>query len=888
MSKSTVTSAGHAAVLNYDTPQRRSRAEELTALLGQAIDNTDHLKLRDHVHRLAGAGLAVLFIAPHSKVPSDCRTSCRKLADDKAAQDAARAAGRSNWKKVKSPSGVSLATTDIAVLDGYLDEYVKTWGPDCSVNLAVAMGPSRLVVVDCDTKAQTEAFLTDAGEPLDIPPTVTSPGSLDPQGNWVHEPGNGHYWFVVPDGVELPAGSNSMTVRGEDGQDGYAVKWGDNTYVLIPPSTRKEGPYAGSGPAGELPNTLLDMITQHGRQRAQRAGRGRERALGDEDPITRYFAEVPWWEILEPTVWMNTGKSDNCGCDIWTAPGLHASPKSATAHEVGCSTFTDSPDPPLMVWTDHDVEPFERYLTGGIRTVSRFQAHAAIHHGGNEAAAIEELDLDDLVTLGERVTINPDDATDDATRGELIREMFGGEPLPLRVGGLPPFPVHALPPVLRKMAEAAAAEIEVDTAMTAPMSIAAVSGAINGYAEVKVRPGWVENGVTYTLVLLGSGERKSAAFKTMFNGPLTAVERELTARYWEPELAQPEPDSPFVVPVEPDLGETSPPQLLASDVTAEALARRMQDNGGNIVVGDAEGDVFDILLGMYTHTPSLNLYLKSYTGEDVRIDRANKPSIRLDRPSLTICITTQLEVWQKALGNERFLSKGLVARMEFVYPKTRQEIVEARGRLNRTRVVPAEVSDEYRQTIMSLAMDARERGMSTAEFAPAAQMRIASYGREIEDRTWDPEGDLHFGALKAWGAKCAGRVARRALHLHLADVMAVSGVYGIGDLIQLDAVEKAIEIEEWVIANVRAAFGLSTTGDVSQQDAVEVLDWLHREHAKAPLHPVSQRELLRRGPRTTRQRTKLAPVLELLDDLNWVKRTKHGKADVLWLYPTAQ
>lgn len=840
------------------TPVEPTRAEVLTQLLSQGIDNADHDKVRDYVHRLGGAGVAVLPIIPGAKVPV-------------------------GWTGEDGGKGVNLASTDIAVLDGYLDRYVKQFKGPSAINLAVSAAPSRMVFVDCDTKAQTAAFLADDGS--EAPVTVSSPGTQALDGTWTHEPGNGHYWFTVPESVELPTGTDTMTV-GTD--DGYAVKWG-NTYVLIPPSTRKEGSYAASGPVRELPNWLLDRITQHGAQRAQRAVKSRQQALDADDPITRWGAEVTWAEILETTDWVNTGKSDNCGCDTWTAPGLHATDKSATAHEFGCSVRSDSVDPPLHIWTDHDIEPFTEMVANHGNSVTRLRAYSAIHHAGDVGAVIEDLGLhSEPVTLGEKVAINPDDAPDGAARAERIREMFGGEPLPLKVGGLPPFPVHALPPVLRNMAQAAAVEIEVDTAMTAPMSIAAVSGAINGYAEVQVRPGWVENGVTYTLVLLGSGERKSAAFKTMFNGPLTAVEKELTARYREPELVQPDPESPFVVPADLDVAVTPLPRLLAADVTAEALARRMEENGGNMVVGDAEGDVFEILLGMYGDKPSLNLYLKSYTGEDVRIDRANKPAIRLDNPSLTICITTQLEVWQKALGNERFLSKGLVARMEFVYPKTRQEIVEARGRSDRTRAVPAEVSDEYRQTIMRLAMDARGRGMSTAEFTPAGQMRIAGYGREIEDRTWDPEGDLHVGALRAWGAKCAGRVARRALHLHLADLMAVKGAYGIDDLIQLDTVEKAIEIEEWVIANVRAAFGLSTTGDVSLQDAVEVLDWLCREHAKAPLHPVSQRELVRRGPRPTRQRSKLGPVLELLDDLNCVKRAKDGKADVLWLYPTAQ
>jgi ABC-type branched-subunit amino acid transport system substrate-binding protein len=90
---------------------------------------------------------------------------------------------------------------------------------------------------------------------------------------------------------------------------------------------------------------LQDRITQHGPERAQRAQRAA--AAGDsDDEVARWGAGISWAEILEPTDWINTGKSDYCGCDIWTAPGLHATEKSATAHEPGCREWADSEDPP--------------------------------------------------------------------------------------------------------------------------------------------------------------------------------------------------------------------------------------------------------------------------------------------------------------------------------------------------------------------------------------------------------------------------------------------------------------------------------------------------------------------------------------------------------------
>ncbi|MCH9729094.1 MAG: DUF3987 domain-containing protein, partial [Actinomycetia bacterium] len=152
--------------------------------------------------------------------------------------------------------------------------------------------------------------------------------------------------------------------------------------------------------------------TDTGRRRAERRTRSREQLDAADDGsmftnIRRWGAEdITWDEILSGTEWMNTGMSDRCGCDIWTAPGLHASEKSATAHEPGCGHpyYAESPDPPLHIWTDHDVPPFDAYLEAsgtGTGTVTRLNAWAAVHYEGDIEAAMEKLNLfDDPVTVG--------------------------------------------------------------------------------------------------------------------------------------------------------------------------------------------------------------------------------------------------------------------------------------------------------------------------------------------------------------------------------------------------------------------------------------------------------------------------------------------------------
>lgn len=401
-------------------------ATPIAAVLGSGVDPTDHTAIRSYLRHLCHAGLSVMFIIPGTKRPFDGRTPRKRLLDDKAAREQAKQEGRRDYDKVKSASGLALATNDIGTLTKYLTEYENVYGPDCAVSLAVEVGGSRLVVVDCDTVAQKNKFLDVAAkanevESLDIPPTVISPGSMDDEGNWIHEPGNGHYWFTVPEGVELPTNVGATTWGGEDG---FAVLW-DRRYVLIPPSERKEGRYELLGQDYPLPTWLKNAIDNAASARASRSSL----AAADTElagDIDAWSETVSWADILEPLGWTPVGRPDNCGCDVWTAPGDHASPKSATAHAAGCSLgrYTET-NAPLHIWTDHDTGVFDTWVDdkgNQIKTISKLQAVAVSQYEGSLHKAMDALDLSQSLTEIEKAegvsSSNMDDPDASTDAGE--------------------------------------------------------------------------------------------------------------------------------------------------------------------------------------------------------------------------------------------------------------------------------------------------------------------------------------------------------------------------------------------------------------------------------------------------------------------------------------
>jgi hypothetical protein len=200
----------------------------------------------------------------------------------------------------------------------YLDRYIEVFSelhhdadtPDpkpCSVNLAVEVGGSDLVVVDADTVAQRRRFLGAwQGDPdSQVPPTILSPGTRGPDGQWIHEPGNGHYWFTTKDLDYEWAPPTNMGAYTVPGDDGFAVLW-DRRYVLIPPSRRPEGAYETLGRDYPLPQWLADAITDASKRKQ---GRVIDREIGSyanasgpiAGSIDAWAAGVSWHESFPDT-----------------------------------------------------------------------------------------------------------------------------------------------------------------------------------------------------------------------------------------------------------------------------------------------------------------------------------------------------------------------------------------------------------------------------------------------------------------------------------------------------------------------------------------------------------------------------------------------------------
>lgn len=334
------------------------------------------------------AGWAVVVDRPGSKAPMCTLTARQAKAADKLARQAAEAAGDPSYARRRHACGLHHALSDDATARRVVARLVKDNGP---VNLGLELGRSRLVVVDVDTADERDSFLTAWGDASDDPPpspTVLSPGARDKDGQWVHKDG-GHYWFTLPDGIELPQGMGVLK-----GEGGWSVMWRDKQ-VLVPPSSRPEGTYRLVSAPMPLPGWLRALIVEQASQRLAQRSESVKRALSSDSSIDRWAATAAWGDLLEPDGWTDTGLIDNCGCPVWTAPGGHASPKSATAHDHGCDRYdTIGGHAPLHVWTDNPPEWVADALSAkGTSTITKLTYLAYRFHGGDNKVAVRELGI---------------------------------------------------------------------------------------------------------------------------------------------------------------------------------------------------------------------------------------------------------------------------------------------------------------------------------------------------------------------------------------------------------------------------------------------------------------------------------------------------------------
>lgn len=423
-----------------------------------------------------------------------------------------------------------------------------------------------------------------------------------------------------------------------------------------------------------------------------------------------------------------------------------------------------------------------------------------------------------------------------------------GPAIPFEAIETPPFPLEALPPVLKDFVTIVSESIQVPPGLVLINALACMAVAIQGKARVVVSTEYSEPMNLYMLAALPPGERKSAVVE-ICKAPLLdwqKREAELKASDRKKALSERKSQEKLIesrrsqlikikdederraeISAIGDLEAGLPdvpalPRLFADDTTPEALAILMAAQGERLGVIEAEAGLFETLAGRYSNgVPNIDLVLKAWNGEPVMIDRRRGEPVSLEKPMLTVCVSAQPEVVAGLTDKPGFRGRGLLARFFYVLPESRVGY-----RSVDVSPVPDSIKRAYAAKLET-ALEVRPFGMPDGTIEPHA-VRLSSEAESLRrdfaehvEISMRPDGQLE--SLKEWASKLPGNMLRLAglLHFWAEDRPQDSAISG-------QTMNTAITLAAVMAEHCRAAFQLMRADD-AVECAKAILKWLTSE-----------------------------------------------------------
>ncbi len=285
-----------------------------------------------------------------------------------------------------------------------------------------------------------------------------------------------------------------------------------------------------------------------------------------------------------------------------------------------------------------------------------------------------------------------------------------------------PFPEDIFPDQIEQFVRAQAHALQTPVDLPAVLALGVIAAASARRAEVSLSPDWIEPLNEWFAIVLSSGERKSPQFRAI-TAPVEERQRELVEAR-RPEIERQKVDRDIkekrvaelksraakadgieanqpreeAARVAQELDEAPVPvlpRLIADDVTSEAVAGLLAEQGGRIAILSAEGGLFATIAGRYSDgVANLDVFLKGYSGDSIRVDRRGRQSEFVPKPHLTLCLTVQPQVIESFSEQREFRGRGFLARFNFSFP---QSVVGYRE--SKVAPVPEELARNWARSV---------------------------------------------------------------------------------------------------------------------------------------------------------------------------------------------
>lgn len=439
---------------------------------------------------------------------------------------------------------------------------------------------------------------------------------------------------------------------------------------------------------------------------------------------------------------------------------------------------------------------------------------------------------------------------------------------------LPPFPVGTLPDTVKDYVLGLAESTQTPVDMCACSVLAALALCVQGRYKIQGKPDWVEPLNLYVVSIAEPSERKSAVISAVAN-PITAYEAEENKRRapliekskmklrvleqeqkaMESKMAKKqdvkEEDFLNLASEIADFKVMQPLKLYVDDITTEKLSSSLSESGRTAILS-SEGGIFDLLAGLYSKSVNIDVFLKAYSGDTIRVDRIGRPSESIKDPALTILLTVQPNVIAGMMSNGTFRGRGLTARFLYCIPRS----LVGKRRFS-TEPIPYEAKQRYREIIADM-LDEEKDEPELITLSPEALTLLEDFSVSLE-----PKLRGEYADISDWAGKLVGNVLRLAGVLTRAGKPRLEGI-SFDDpqpLVTSAAImQNAITLGSYFIQHAKAAYDLMGADDVTE-NAKYILNAV----TKRRLEKFTRRDVMRLC-RRFRTAGEVQPALDVLVD----------------------
>jgi len=503
-----------------------------------------------------------------------------------------------------------------------------------------------------------------------------------------------------------------------------------------------------------------------------------------------------------------------------------------------------------------------------------------------------------------------------------LRKLNGNPPLPIiktqgqdwpdpepltRHEHRDPYPMEALPDVMREAVREVTNFVQCSEALTACSALAATSTVVAGLVDVRRAEKLTGPTGLYFVVVADSGERKTTADKFFTKAirhhdndqeeqakpKLKQYQSDMEA--WEAEkkgilqairkAAKDGDDTGELKKQLASVGAKKPekplvPRLMVGDATTEALLYRLarewpvagvlSSEAGRVFGGHAMGKE-----GLMFTLSTLNSLWDGSVVPDV--DRRTSESYRLQSARLTLGLAVQPEMLRQFLDRTNGLARGsgFLARVLFARPESTQgtrkfreapehwpALARFHARLGELLKHPVPFDGHGRLTPIML------------DLSPEAKKDWVTFHDDVEAEL-TPFGEL--ADARDVASKAADNAARLAAIFHALE-NGSSGVIGV------ESMRAAIRVVTWHLYEARRFFNqIAVPEEITNARSLE--GWLVKRFREEGAYQVKANDILQSGPNPIREKKERNEAIRVLEEAGRLRQTRKANTNYVEINP---